>query len=174
MSCGADSALPPLSWQLNNEICRMRFFSDSKRLVKRSAEFPSPGTFNKSNCFLPTRCCNQRLWHSRCLSSPKPCLAEVPISAELSVQMRMGTSRPASLKSACWPRPTPAARTTPYYSASPLLGTRLAWANDQNLVPCEPIIMHHPEVDLRVLTHPAKYFDGARRLKRETEHHPRA
>ena len=108
---------------------------------------------SKSPC--RSLCCTHRVWQSMCLSFPRPCRAHTPIAAAESVQTRAGCLMPRSVIHERCPRAIPAARTTPWNSASPELSATQACVATHVLIVCFPTTKHLPEVDLRVRTQPA-------------------
>ena len=74
---------------------------DSECFVKRSAGLHSPSILRRSMRRDLTACCTHKVWVSRCRSLPKPCLEQIPMAAEESVQTRTGSSWPRS-RSRLW------------------------------------------------------------------------
>ncbi len=102
-------------------------------LVNKSAGFTSPSIFLKSTRPDLTACWIHKVWVSKCRNLPKPWREQIPIDALESVQTRIGTSWPRSLRRLWYPSPIPAPLTTLLNSASPLLSATLLWV-DQLLI----------------------------------------
>ena len=67
-----------------------------------------------------------------------------------------GSSRPKAAAKLAMPRPSAEPLTTPANSASPELSAMVFWVTDQCFRTCGPLQHSPPDVDLRVITHPAK------------------